>query len=160
MDEPYSSQVNVAVDTVRSRRLRGEYSEGHIYIATLPSDLRRNALVVIESTYLYLVQGKFKHAMEALDSYCLPDPTPEPKTQELILGCLALMKAYTIMQCQCKVFTAWEEAVKIRKALLEPGLYFDIAPENPEPGETENTNPTGRNENEKEDKEQFSRLEV
>lgn len=118
--------ITTATNTIRSSRLRGEYREGNDYISALPPSLRHNALVVIESAYLLLVQGKFSHALEALESYCLPAATPQ---SEVVAGCLALMHGYAITQCRCKLLTAWEEAARVRKALLEPELGFIIDPE-------------------------------
>lgn len=119
--------ITAATENIRANRLRGEYSEGNVYISALPPTLQHNALVVVESAHLFFVQGKFSHALEALDSYCLPT-TPTAQF-ELVVGCLALMRGYAIIQCRCKLLTAWEEAARIRKALLEPGLGFIIDPE-------------------------------
>lgn len=129
MDTLRPDQVTAAIDTIHSRRTRGEYGEGNTYIVALPPDIRRNALVVIESAYLFLVQGKFGRALEALDSCCPPISTLQSESPEIVVGCLTLMHGYAITQCQCKLQTAWEEAVKVRKALLEPGLGFIIDPE-------------------------------
>lgn len=119
--------ITAATSTIRSSRLRGEYREGNNYISALPPSLQHNALVVIESAYLLLVQGNFSHALEALESYCSPAAaTPQ---SEVVVGCLTLMHGYAITQCRCKLLTAWEEAARIRKALLEPGLGFIIDPE-------------------------------
>lgn len=118
--------ITAATDSIRTSRLRGEYSKGNVYISALPPTIRHNALVVVESAYLFFVQGRFNHALEALDSYCLPTSTPQ---SELVVGCLALMRGYAIIQCRCKLLTAWEEAARVRKALLEPGLGFIIDPE-------------------------------
>lgn len=127
--------ITEAVFTIHNRRMRGEYREGNIYISALPPDLRYDARVVIESAYLFFVQGKFGRAMKALESYCLPASTPE---SEIVVGCLTLMHGYAIMQCRCKLSTAWEEAVKIREALLKPGLGFTIDPEDTVRGIPEN----------------------
>lgn len=122
----HSAQVIEATSTIHNRRMCGEYREGNSYILALPPDLRCDARVVIESAYLFFVQGKFGCAMEALESYRLRASTPQ---SEIVVGCLALMHGYAIMQCRCKLSTAWEEAVKIREALLKPGLGFVIDPE-------------------------------
>lgn len=161
MDTLHSDQVTEAVDSIRNRRMRGEYGEGNTYASELPPELRYNAVVVIESAYLFLVQGRFGHALETLDSYFLSSPTRQSENPGVVVGCLILMRGYAITQCRCKLLTAWGEAVNIRKTLLEPGLGIAIDPESAVLEVSENLDAMRiGNEEGKDGGSKFSRFEV
>ena len=122
-----SEEVAEVCRNIISFRRRGEYVQGHSYIASLDKSIRHSAAVAIEAIPLYIVQGHYIHAWDecrapASSIFVDDDPANSftPEICDIDSACLALISAFVGISRYGRVATAMRVADRVYTAWLAP----------------------------------------
>jgi hypothetical protein len=124
-----SDLMSSVPQAVRDFRRKGQYVTGHNYICGLSESTRKLTAVAVEVAQLYLVQGHYIRAWEAVTLVDVAVFDEDDERQESFTAgicqvdsaCIALLSAFISISRFGKLRTALRIADLIGRVWLEPG---------------------------------------
>lgn len=102
----HENSPGVVARKLRDYRLSGLYDDGHKYNQELSSSSRQHTMVAIEAAQLYILQGQYNYAADAIYGGLGAVSSPIDETQSDEHMCLRILQAFVAIMRESKLQTA------------------------------------------------------